>query len=537
MNTITRQSFPAIVACLIFLGSTKVLAQNPIINLSFTTTEIAKNKTITEASEATYSVDLMKPQFTSGITDYALDLSSDAMLRRPWIVDSLSIQSIDFAQSFSIQLFVKTKPGARQGTPIAGNKLHDSLTHAGWQILTQTNGAWGINLADGKKQINYLPTERQAINDGFWHQIVLTVERPKNEARMYFDGRQVAIYNLLDLGHFLSDKRTIIGGTDQYFEWGSAGQWKAFNGYIDEVKIWNRTISVQEVEHNWNTLCPKKKTSARRLPPNQIKVMTWNIWHGGRRYGQYVGVDRTIETIKAAQVDVICMIETYGSGPIIADALGYHLYLISSNLSILSKYPLGETFEAFRPFNFGGAYIQISTDQKILVLDTWLHYLPSYLANVAQQKVSAKELVEAEFETRANEIQQILKEIQPTLARSGAIGTIMAGDFNSGSHLDWTNQTKDIHHQYVVDWPVSMSMAEAGFKDSFRILHINPLTDPGFTWTPRAAKSSTLYGPRDRIDYIYFQGKLDPIHSEVLSYHPIMFPSDHAAVITTFGLP
>ena len=78
-------------------------------------------------------------------------------------------------------------------------------------------------------------------------------------------------------------------------------------------------------------------------------------------------------------------------------------------------------------------------------------------------------------------------------------------------------------------------MNEAGCKDSFRELHMNPLLDPGLTWTPRAATSSTEYGLRDRIDYIYYRGNLKPIESKVIDYHPIMFPSDHAAVISVFN--
>ena len=113
----------------------------------------------------------------------------------------------------------------------------------------------------------------------------------------------------------------------------------------------------------------------------------------------------------------------------------------------------------------------------------------------------------------------------------------MAGDFNSGSHLDWIAGTRDLHNGYEVEWPVSKSMADAGFIDSYRELHISPLTDPGYTWTPRAATSSSLYGMRDRIDYIYYLGdRLHPTKSEVMDYHPIMFPSDHAAVMTIFQI-
>ncbi len=463
---------------LIYFQPRVLFAQDPIIHLTFSAGDDGSYPAVVDPTEAVYAVDLLRPKFVKGVSDLALDLSADAMLRRPWVLDKFRYESIDFTQSFSVQLFVKTKPGAKLGTSIAGNKVHDSLALAGWQILGQPNGAWGINLSDGIHQLNYLPTDRTRINDGYWHQIVFSIEKPKNEARMYFDGQQVAIYNLLDLGALTGEKRTVIGGSDQYFEWGSAGQWKAFNGYLDEVKIWNRSISEKEVKDAWHVFFPERPSSVQKPPSNQIKVMTWNIWHGGRRYGEQVGVARTIETIKASQADIICMIETYGSGALIADALGYSFYLISSNLSILSKYPLKETIEAFRPFNFGGAIVELAPGQELLVFDTWLHYLPDYLEAVGKKRGTAEDLIEAEKETRAKEIDQILNEIRSQLTRPGLQGVLMAGDFNSGSHLDWTEQTKDIHHQYVVDWPVSMSMARAGFQDSYRILHIDPLTNP-----------------------------------------------------------
>jgi exonuclease III len=206
-------------------------------------------------------------------------------------------------------------------------------------------------------------------------------------------------------------------------------------------------------------------------------------------------------------------------------------------LSIMSRFPITETIEAFRPFNFGGAVVELAPDQKLLVLDTWLHYLPSYMAAVNEGKAKAKELIAAEGETRQAEIKAILEEIQPLLEQDDYAGILMAGDFNSGSYLDRTRETQNLHNDYIVEWPVSKAMTEAGFRDSYRELHINAATDPGYTWTPRAATSSNEYGIRDRIDYIYCQGEgLVPISSLVLDQHPIMFPSDHAAVITVFRL-
>lgn len=264
-----------------------------------------------------------------------------------------------------------------------------------------------------------------------------------------------------------------------------------------------------------------------------LRVMTWNIWHGGRRYGQHVGVNRVIETIKEAQPDVIGLIETYGSGAIIADSLGYYFYLISSNLSIMSRFPIRATIQAFRPFNLGGARIDVDEGREIILLDTWLHYMPNYSREVVNGSCSPADLIEAEGETRYAEVQNILKEVADFQFQPG-IPVFMVGDFNSGSHLDWTAATTDIHFGYHVEWPVSKAMTEAGFRDSYRELHIDPLRDPGFTWTPRAATSTRLYGLRDRINYIYFKGHVHLIESKVIDYHPVMYPSDHAAVISVF---
>lgn len=521
---------------LLSLSQARLFAQQPLVHLSFAEGDQAENKALIHPSEAVYTLDLMRQQFVPGLTDYALDLSEQAAHRRPWILDSLIAAQIQTAGSFSVQVWVKTLSDAEQGSPIIGNKKSGEDDQAGWQIFSQENGAWGLRLTDGKQQYLYQPTTRQRINDGQWHQLVINIERPKNEARMFFDGQQMAIYNLGQLGDLSSPLRTVVGGSDEYFEWGSAGQWTAFNGFVDEVKIWNRPVTAQEVKRLWETFFPSSP-ALPAPPPQQIKVLVWNIWHGGRRYGQQVGVKRTIDILKRERADIICLIETYGSGEKIADALGYSFYLISSNLSIMSRFPIEETIEAFRPFNFGAAKLRLSPTQQLLVCDTWLHYLPDYLGSVSADTATSEALIAAEGETRFAEVSSILEQMASHIQSDEHSGVLMVGDFNSGSHLDWIAETRHLHRDLQVEWPVSKAMIEAGFKDSFRELHIDPAADPGYTWTPRAATSSRHYGIRDRIDYIYYQGdNLVPIMSKVLDDHPIMFPSDHAGVVTVFRL-
>lgn len=511
-------------------------SQEPTFYMDFDNSSF--EEVIIPKNEAKYSVDLLQSQFAKGLKGKSLDLSANASLRRPVKISKEKLPGIDEKSSFSVQIWIKTLSNAKMGTPIFGNKKANDLSTSGWQIYTQQNGAWSLILNDGKSRYDYIPTaERQKINDGKWHQIVFSIDRVNEEVWMYLDGKNVAIYNTPGLKGFESEFFTVIGGSDEEWEWGYNGQWNAFNGFIDEVKVWDKAINAQAVENLYTEFYPKSNQIDQSYEPQQLKVLAWNIWHGGHHNGKEVGLERVIETIKATNAEIIGLIETYGSGAIIADSLRYYYYLISTNLSIMSRYPITKTIRAFKSFNFGGVNLQISPTKNLIFFDTWLDYRPDYLGNVAKKDISPKDLIADEKTTRHAEIKEILKEIAPFLKRKADSPVILAGDFNVGSHLDWTIETNSIHYNKVVEWPVSKEMQKAGFKDSYRELHINPLTDPGLTWTPTAATSSDKYGLRDRIDYIYYKGAgLYPIESKVIDYHPIMFPSDHAAVQTVFQL-
>lgn len=493
---------------------------------------------ITQKDSAYYGVDLQQSQYVKGLSGKALDLSSNAILRRPIKLKKGTLPQLDRNISFSVQIWVKTLPNAKMGTPIMGNKTADDLSTVGWQIYTRENGAWAFILNDGKQRYEYKPTfERQRINDGKWHQIAVTFQRDAHEVWMYLDGKNVAIYNTPGLGSLETKLSTVIGGSDEKWEYGSNGQWNAFNGFIDEVKVWNTAISAAEVEKLYLEFSPNTIVNEETYDPSHLKICSWNIWHGGHRYGQAVGLERVIETIKTANPDIVGLVETYGSGEIIADSLGYYFYLISSNLSIMSRYPITETIKEFRPGNFGGVKLKLGPNKKLIYFNTWLDYLPDVDASIRQQNKSPEELIKDEATTRHAEIKEILKKIDPYLKNSANLPVIMGGDFNMGSHLDWIEETKAIHYNRVVEWPESKEMIKAGFSDSYRELHVNPLLDPGLTWGIRAATTTDLYGVRDRIDFIYYKGKdLNPIESKVIDYHPVMFPSDHAAVVTLFQL-
>jgi exonuclease III len=275
---------------------------------------------------------------------------------------------------------------------------------------------------------------------------------------------------------------------------------------------------------------PKSKT---------IKVMTWNIWHGGLHGTEADGFKKdSVNTINVYKVihqeapDVLLMQETYCCGMEIAEQAGYpHSVRASSNLSIHSKYPIMDTLKIFNPFNAHAAVIDVE-GQELLFVNTWLHYLPDSFEGI--KTMSPDSLIANEGPTRLKEITAIISAVD-RLKTSLKIPVIIGGDFNSPSHLDWVESTKEFHYGKVVAWPVSTLMQERDYIDSFREAHPDPTQTLEGTWgylSPREIIS-------DRIDFVYYNSQnLKTIYSKIVMEDPEggFFNSDHRAILTQFEL-
>lgn len=289
-------------------------------------------------------------------------------------------------------------------------------------------------------------------------------------------------------------------------------------------------------------------TNCKETSPFTFKVMAWNILHGANDIPN--GREKAIEIIREINPDVILMIETYGSGKEIAEALGYKFHLIApegtplddkgTNLSIFSKFPFGERIDTEYPFYLGGRDIIID-NQKIRFFSNWFHYLP-WDNEPDKMGKTVKELLEWEKNGKRNEmIQKVLPYIKQYAKESELIPMIFAGDMNTPSHLDWNEKTKALHNNLVVPWRATKVLEEIGFIDSYRAMNPNPITHPGITWDAEGKVDS------HRIDYIFYKGsKLKAIKSETynaffnkpikINDKEITYPSDHGFVVTSFQL-
>ncbi|WP_210591939.1 HAD-IA family hydrolase [Streptomyces sp. GESEQ-35] len=266
------------------------------------------------------------------------------------------------------------------------------------------------------------------------------------------------------------------------------------------------------------------------LLPHRLRVMTWNLWYGGTKV-QYHRA-KQLKVIAETDVDVVGLQETYGTAAEeLAEALGWYHHRAGENLGIISRHPitapLGDPDVGF--YGAAGARIAVG-GQEVDVWTVHLDYTPYGPYESAFDGLPAGDLI-AHEEVRLDQMRDTLRRIDDS------VPAVLVGDFNSPSHLDWPD----------VEWPVTKAAEEAGFRDSYREAHPDPVRDPGHTWSPVHAEHEDGSGrpePQDRIDFVLHRG-LRVLDSETYvcgtprawpDVEDNDWPSDHAAVITTFSL-
>ena len=241
--------------------------------------------------------------------------------------------------------------------------------------------------------------------------------------------------------------------------------------------------------------------------------------------------------IRVSGADVVGIEEGGGEIPTIARDLGWRYY--DTRMQIVSRLPLLD------PPAGDGVYTYVRLAGGGVAALENVH-LPSspYGPGWVKKGKTAAEVIAMERKVR-------LPAILPSLAaaktlRGDGIPVFLTGDFNSPSFLDWTKAAVGIRpwHPFPLRWPVSFAVVQAGFTDSFRAIHPNPVTDPGLTWpTVRTIPGveGFRHAPQDRIDFVYADGA-HTTASRIIgepgaadtSATVTPWPSDHRLVVSTF---
>jgi endonuclease/exonuclease/phosphatase family metal-dependent hydrolase len=279
----------------------------------------------------------------------------------------------------------------------------------------------------------------------------------------------------------------------------------------------------------------------------ELKVMTFNIWMGGKNVKD--SHRKQVNFLAESNVDIVGLQESdEGDSSRLAHALGWHGWKgkESRDVSIISRYPIVEHFSGT---SAAGA-VRIAADgndSQVIVWNAHLGYDPYGPYDFCFSRFDDDTVLEREKESgRTPQITEIVDRMRAHIDDYANIPVILTGDFNAPSHLDWTDKTADQHCGIgAFDWPSSVLPTDAGLVDSFREMHPDPLAEPGITWSPIYKDNEGRDEPMDRIDFVYHRG-METLSSEVLvvgdpaaepNHADNEWPSDHAAVMTTFKIP
>ena len=290
---------------------------------------------------------------------------------------------------------------------------------------------------------------------------------------------------------------------------------------------------------------------------DQLRVMVWNVLHGANDVEQ--GAEKALAIIRESKADLVLMQESYDIdgdrpklGAWLAEELGWHQWQgESAHLCVLT--PLNIKARFFHHAWHGvGAELTDEKGRTFIAWSIWIDWR-AYITEELRDNpdMSDVELLAAE-DVRSSRLPQaraIITHLDEAGHRNANVPVLVGGDWNTPSHLDWTEDTARIYrHRRNLPLPVSLAMKDAGFTDTFRKVHPNPVQRPGLTWSPMFRESEGKETGFERIDRLYLKNPaqpqgdwiLRPISGHVLpepwedNAIPIEhreFPSDHGALV------
>jgi endonuclease/exonuclease/phosphatase family metal-dependent hydrolase len=265
-----------------------------------------------------------------------------------------------------------------------------------------------------------------------------------------------------------------------------------------------------------------------------LRVMSFNIEWGGA----HVRFASVVDAIRASGADIVGVQEAEGNLRRLAADLGWHYNL--RNYAV-SRYRVIDPFEA------DGKYVYVEVRPGRVVALANVH-LPSdpYGHDWIRDRRPPGEVLDLERRVRLPKIEPVLDALRPL--HQGGIPVFLTGDFNAPSHADWTEAVARTRPfaRYAFDWPVSRAVVGAGFRDSFRDAHPDPLASPGLTWWAKRRRIRDYNpgdgDPQDRIDFVWYAGPARVTSSEIVgeagaagvSIAVMPWPSDHRGVVSGF---
>jgi endonuclease/exonuclease/phosphatase family metal-dependent hydrolase len=283
-----------------------------------------------------------------------------------------------------------------------------------------------------------------------------------------------------------------------------------------------------------------------------IRVMTFNLWHGGDAGKQ--PLSQTVEVVRRARADIVGLQETHGhekggvrpdNGRKLAEMLGWNYFDQGERTAILSRFPIITN----TPRKLGVS-LRLPNGREVWMFNVHLMhapYQPYQLLGIPYAdgrfiKTAAEAVSEAR-KARGGQVERLIAELKPALASGQPV--FLTGDFNEPSHQDWTQRAaKAGKCPIAVEFPTTLAVTSAGMRDVYRTIFADEVAKPGWTWTP-TTRPNDPKDRHDRIDFVYIAGRNAVVKNcevvgEDQQFADIIvqpYPSDHRGVVATIELP
>lgn len=218
----------------------------------------------------------------------------------------------------------------------------------------------------------------------------------------------------------------------------------------------------------------RMRTVPAEPEPVTLRVMTLNIFYGGdeldlatgdwcaRRAGCQRTFDRVVAAVEASDADIVGLQETTMNAVTLAERLGWHA---SERTHVISRFPILDP-----PAEENYVLVEVEPGRVVAMANVHLPSTP-YGPYRARDGASLERVLALEERVRVPSIREELDTLGDLPERG--IPVFLTGDFNTPSHLDWTEAADEARDEvpFPVAWPVSEALEAAGFADSSRAVH------------------------------------------------------------------
>lgn len=219
-----------------------------------------------------------------GVIGKALDLSATGT--RDWV--DLPRSMFNGLNDFSIALWIKTSTSKSQQEilqALGSNTDDDEL-----EIYLINSSRVRLQVQDEDVNLD----SRSSLTDGRWHHLVLT--RKGNRGCLYVDGALQECENGLRSGALSVPRDAVVLGQEQDSYGGSFSSSQAFEGFMDELKVYNKTLSDSSVTTlHTNELAGNNGDGEARTPLGCDKNMVCETYRDNFSAAQFDNNDGSID--------------------------------------------------------------------------------------------------------------------------------------------------------------------------------------------------------------------------------------------------